>query len=248
MNHTPSSANECHNCRHRLLCTPDTPTSAHLSGRRIRVPRREALLQAGTPTRDHLYAIRSGSFKLLRDGPSGAARIVGFAMPPDMLALGDIGLARRASSAVALEDSEVCEIAPQPLPRQGMQTLLAQQIRREQDIALMLRDTTAEQRLAAFLLSLSQRHAANGYSASRFRLQMARSDIANFLGLTAECISRLIIQFRQRRLVDVQLREISDLDVAALDQLVAVRPARITSTRYLDDADGGVKNGIGAAP
>lgn len=240
MNHLSSSANQCDTCRHRLLCLPDQQASAPLTGRRIRVPRRDILFKAGTPAGDHIYAIRSGSFKTLRDGPSGEARIVGFAMAPDFLALGAIGLERHAASIVALEDSEVCEIALQPLPRSGMQMLLAKEIRREQTIALMLRDTTAEQRLAAFLLSLSQRHAANGRSASQFRLQMARSDIANFLGLTAECISRLIIQFRQRGLVDVQLREISSLDVAALGRLVDVQPP------YLDD--GGVRNGIGAAP
>lgn len=216
----------CERCRHHDLCRP-TPEKP-VVGRRIRVARNTPLYQAGELASNSIYAVRSGSFKTLRAGPDGETGVVGFTMNTEFLALNEIGQKQQTCTVVALEDSEVCKIAwkrlacgghGESLSRAGMNALLSGEIRREQAVALMLRNTHADQRLASFLLSLSQRHHANGYSASQFRLQMPRGDIASFLGISAECLSRLIVQLTRQALIEVRQRDVTLLNLPALQQL-----------------------------
>jgi CRP/FNR family transcriptional regulator len=228
-----ANANACARCIHLSLCQ-GTAAPGQTAGQRIRVERHASLYRAGDTVGKRIYSIRSGSFKLLRAAPHGATQttpqVIGFALPPEFLALNALGEAQHACSAVALEDSEVCCISwdrqafkgrRQALTRPGLHLLLAREIRREQHIAAMLRNTHADQRLADMLLALSAHHAANGYSATRFRLPMSRCDIASYLGVTAECVSRLIVQFKRRELFQLRLRDVSQLDVEALRRMVA---------------------------
>lgn len=228
--HHAAAPYQCERCRHRPLCQPDDG-AAPIFGRRVRVARNAALYQTGELNTNSVYAIRSGSFKLLRAGADPAEpSVIGFAMAPEFIGLNEIGRKQQSCSAVALEDSEVCKLAWQPLLHRerrqpqladGLHGLLSEQIRREQAVALMLRNTQADQRLAGFLLSLSERHAANGYAACQFRLQMARGEIANFLGMTAECLSRLLVQMKERRVFTMVQREVAILDLPALRALAA---------------------------
>ncbi len=84
---------------------------------------------------------------------------------------------------------------------------------------LMAGDFTADERVAAFLWRLSQRYAARGLSASRFRLPMARTDIANYLRLAAETVSRILRRFQDEDIVRVERREIEILDRGRLEAL-----------------------------
>ncbi|MFA9219111.1 MAG: helix-turn-helix domain-containing protein [Sphingomonadaceae bacterium] len=224
-----TASQHCERCRHHKLCQPGDGAEP-LFGRRVRVARHATLYQAGELGSNSIYAIRSGSFKLLREGPDQEAGVVGFAMAPEFIGLNEIGQRQQTCTVVALEDSEVCKLAWQPLLRRerrepdlpdGLHALLSDQIRREQAITLMLRNTHADQRLAAFLLSLSERHVANGYAACEFRLQMARGEIASFLGVTAECLSRLLIQMKDQDILSIVQREVSILDLPALRELAA---------------------------
>lgn len=224
--HTEQS--NCELCVHRPLCLGAAATE-RIAGPRIRIERNASLFQLGDPVDHCIYSVRSGSFKIVSAAPHGVLQVTGFALAPEFLALNALGLERQPCSAVALEDSEVCRISwdrqafkgRRQLLRSGLHLLLSKEIRREQHTALMLRNTHAEQRLADLLLSLSQRHAANGYSATRFRLPMSRCDLASFLGVTAECISRLIVKFKRRQLFDLDRRDVTLLDPTALQQLVA---------------------------
>jgi CRP/FNR family transcriptional regulator len=224
-----ATPNQCERCRHHQLCQPGDGAKP-LFGRRVRVPRHANLYLTGELNTNSIYAIRSGSFKVTRTGPDKEAGVIGFAMAPELLALNEIGQKQQTCSVIALEDSEVCKLPWQPLLQRerrhaslasGLHTLLSEQIRREQNIALMLRNTHANQRLAVFLLSLSERHVANGYAAAQFRLQMARGEIASFLGVTAECLSRLLIQLKEGKILDIVQREVNILDMAALRALAA---------------------------
>jgi CRP/FNR family transcriptional regulator len=220
---------QCERCRHQSLCQPGDG-AAPLYGRRIRVERHGALYHAGELSNNSIYAVRSGSFKLLRQGPDQEAGVVGFVMTPDLIGLNEIGQKQQACTVVALEDSEVCKLPWQPLLHRArghaaapdnLHALLSEQIRREQSVTLMLRNTLADQRLAAFLVSLSERHVANGYAASQFRLQMTRGDIASFLGVTAECLSRLLIQLKDGGTVAIVQREVTINDMPALRAMAA---------------------------
>lgn len=80
-------------------------------------------------------------------------------------------------------------------------------------------DFTAEERLAAFLIDLSRRYAARGLSATRFRLTMARTDIANYLRLAAETVSRILKRFQDDDLLRVDRREIELLEKPQLEDI-----------------------------
>jgi CRP/FNR family transcriptional regulator len=79
----------------------------------------------------------------------------------------------------------------------------------------------AEQRVAVFLVNLSARYAARGYSSTRFQLRMSREDIGNYLGLTIESISRLLSRFKKLGLVQVDRREVVLLEPARLKAMAA---------------------------
>jgi len=75
---------------------------------------------------------------------------------------------------------------------------------------------TAEQRLAAFLLNISIRFKARGYSPVEFNLRMSREEIGCYLGIKLETVSRMFSEFRRKRLVDTDGKQIHILDLAGL--------------------------------
>jgi CRP/FNR family transcriptional regulator len=137
---------------------------------------------------------------------------------------------RHHCDAIALEDSEVCEI---PFPRleelfgtmpillRHFHRMMSQEITREQSVMLLLGNMRAEQRFAAFLVNLASRYLARGYSSTSFQLRMSREDIANYLGLTIESISRLLSKFKKQELLTVSNREIVLLDPVKLKAMAA---------------------------
>ena len=133
---------------------------------------------------------------------------------------------RYGYSAVALEDSEVCVLPFGALERMAMSMpalqhqllrLISGDISRDHGLMLLLGSMTAEQRLAAFLLSLSRRHQRLGFSGSRFVLRMTREEIGNYLGLTLETVSRLLSRFQREGLLAVQQR---DVEIRNTDRLM----------------------------
>jgi CRP/FNR family transcriptional regulator len=224
----------CERCPHQPLCR-GTAAVDQTAGLRRRVGRHESLFRAGDPVGNQIYSIRSGSFKLEMAAPHCKPQVIGFALPPEFLGLNMLGMAVHSCSAVALEDSEVCCIEwdrqrfrgrRQPLQRDGLHLLLSAEIRREQRAILMLHHTHAEQRMAELMLTLSRRHDANGYSSTQFRLPMSRCDMASYLGVTPECVSRVIVQLRRQALLDLRRRDVTLLDPAALQRMVDGQPVR----------------------
>ena len=133
-------------------------------------------------------------------------------------------------SAIALEDSDVCvmpyslieEIGREvPSLQLRLHAVLGQEIVRGHGIMLLLGSMSAEQRLAAFLLNLSTRYLRRGYSGSRFLLRMTREEIGSYLGLKIETVSRLFAAFHRNGLLDVQYRQVSNVDLQGLERLLA---------------------------
>ena len=233
---TPSAIKAgCANCSMHQLCLPmglsetDMARLDQVIGRRRRVAAGERLYQADAPFRS-LYAIRFGHLKTVQVNASGGQQVTGFQMAGELLGMDAISSERHQCDAVALEDSEVCEI-----PFDALQGLFAQvpnllrhfhrimsaEITREQDVMLLLGNMRAEQRFAVFLTNLAARYAARGYSATAFQLRMSREDIGNYLGLTIESISRLLARFKKLGLLRVEKRGVTLLNPARLRALAA---------------------------
>lgn len=232
---TPAVLPQCSSCALHNLCLPTGLNDAdmlrldQIIGRRRRVPR-DGHLYRMEDGFTKLYAIRLGHFKTYRDNASGEQQITGFQMPGELLALDAIGTGRHPCSAVALEDSEVCEIpfakleelfGEVPMLLRHFHRLMSQEITREQSAILVIGGMRAEQRLAVFLVNLGARYAARGYSAHTFQLRMMREEIANYLGLTIESISRLLSRFKKMGLLQVSNREIVVLDPARMKAIAA---------------------------
>jgi CRP/FNR family transcriptional regulator, anaerobic regulatory protein len=223
----------CSSCSLRELCLPMGLSSEEveqiddLVATRRRVRSGASLYRAGDAF-GSIYAVRNGFFKSIVPAEDGRDQVTGFHMPGDVLGIDGIGTDSHTLTAVALEDSEVCII---PFPRleevstkvRGLQRqfhrLMSREIVRDQGVMLLLGTMRAEERLAAFLLNLSQRFLALGYSPSDFNLRMTREEIGSFLGIKLETVSRTFSRFQEQRLVEVRQKHIRILDVAGLKRL-----------------------------
>ncbi|NHZ97517.1 fumarate/nitrate reduction transcriptional regulator Fnr [Massilia sp. CCM 8734] len=225
----------CAGCSMHQLCLPmglendDISRLDNIIGKRRRVLRDERLYQMDEPFRN-LYAIRFGHFKTYQVNANGEQQITGFQMAGELLGMDAISGDRHHCDAVALEDSEVCEIPFERLEElfgevptllRHFHRIMSQEITREQNVMLLLGNMRAEQRFAVFLVNLSARYAARGYSATSFQLRMSREDIGNYLGLTIESISRLLSRFKKQSWISVDKRELTLLDPAMLKALAA---------------------------
>jgi CRP/FNR family transcriptional regulator len=198
-------------------------------GARRRLARDERLYTMGEPFRN-LYAVRYGHFKTCQVNAAGAQQVTGFQMAGELLGMDAISGERHQCDAVALEDSEVCEIpfarleelfGQVPALLRHFHRIMSREITREQNVMLLLGNMRAGQRFAVFLVNLSARYAARGYSPTAFGLRMSREDIGNYLGLTIESVSRLLSRFRKQGWIDVDKREVRLLEPAKLKAIAA---------------------------
>lgn len=226
--------NSCSSCGLHQLCLPmgldesDMQRLDKIIGRR-KVPRDSHLYRIGDRF-SALYAVRVGHFKTYRANLNGDRQVIGFQMNGELLGMDAIGTEQHQCDAIALEDSEICEIPfarleelfiEIPTLLRHYHRIMSQEITREQSVIVLLGNMRAEQRIAAFLVNLSSRYFARGYSANRFLLRMTREDIGNYLGLTIESVSRLISKLRKDGLLKVNNRELEVVDLPALKRLAA---------------------------
>ena len=218
----------------RRLCLPAglepdamTQLDAIISNRK-RVKKRDSLYRPGDRF-SALYAIRLGTFKTLVLAEDGREQITGYHMAGEIVGLDGVGEDHHDSQAVALEDSEVCllpfnqldELANAvPVLRHNLYRAISKCICNDQNMMLLLGSRCAEERLALFLLDVAERYHIRGYSSSEFVLRMTREEIASYLGLKLETVSRLFSHLHEEGLIQVQGRAIKLLDVVALKQLV----------------------------
>ena len=215
----------CGTCNLRELCLPCGLNASSpdllddIVYTRKRVKRGEVLYRAGAAF-ESLYAIRSGFFKsrvMLEDGRD---QVTGFHMAGELVGLDGIGTDTHSADVIALEDSEVCVIPYARLEEFGLERqlhkVMSRELVRDQGVMMLLGTMRAEERLAAFLLNLSQRFGARGFSPSEFHLRMTRDEIGSYLGLSLETVSRLFSRFADDRLIAVQQKHIRILDVKGL--------------------------------
>ena len=220
----------CSNCNLRELCLPielsvdEMQQLEVLSHAKHTYARGSYLYHSGDKLQS-LHAIHSGSFKTQFLHDDGREQVTGFQMIGEIIGLDAISTGHHSCDAVALERSEVCELPfnklealSRELPslQRHLHQIMSSEIVRSQGIMLLLGSMRAEQRLAAFLLNLSQRFAARGYSPTHFQLLMSRQEIGSYLGLQLETVSRTFSRFKDDRLVNVKVRSIEILDLQRL--------------------------------
>lgn len=172
-----------------------------------------------------IAAVRAGMVKTYVTDTQGREKVLGFHLPGEVIGLSAIHGDRYPCNAVALDTVMLCRFS---FPKMALLATrmpgLQQQLFRllSEDIGkayLMAGDFSADECMAAFVLSLSRRYEQRGYSARRFHLAMARTDIANYLGLAPETVSRVLRRFQVDGLLDVHRREFEIRDMAGLEAL-----------------------------
>lgn len=169
-----------------------------------------------------VYAVRSGVFKTYVVDREGREHVLGFYMRGDILGLGAIYPEHYLCNAQALTPAVVCEFAYGPLDQlageiAGLRLQMMRLMSRElANHALLGGDFTAEERIATFLVGLSERLRLRGRSPVRLHFPMSRRDIANYLRLATETVSRVLARFQEEHLIDVHCRDIRLLDLARL--------------------------------
>ena len=221
------SGQTCSDCSLARLCLPmglapdDLERMDSLVSRSETMHEGQHLFRVGDPFLA-LHAVRRGSFKTYNVDSEGREHVLGFHLPGELLGLEAIHPGKHRCNAVALDTATVCVLPYQRLSKlAGAIGGLREQIFRlmSRDIAdatALAGDFTADERIAAFLIGLSRRFQARGFSRSEFNLSMPRRDIANYLRLTPETVSRVFARFEKDELIAVDRRKVHLLDLSKL--------------------------------
>lgn len=228
----------CRNCSLFQLCLPvgigeaDLELLERILKRRKLLRRGAHLFRPGDPFRAVL-AVRSGSIKTYAPGRGAATQVVGFHLPGELLGLDAIDAGVHRFGARALESASLCELPFDRLEALGgrvpsvqrqLLRIMSKQILHDQALRVLLGARRAEERLAAFLVNLSQRFQRRGFSTAEFNLSMSRRDIGEYLGLAKETVCRLFARLERDRLIAVRRKHVRILDPARLAALGRVQP------------------------
>ncbi len=179
------------------------------------------LFQFGDPLRA-IYVVRNGAFKVYRTDSWGRERVLGFSLAGELVGIDGIYPQRHVSHAMALRDSDVCalpyaELASRMEQSEGLRRQIFRLVSRDTSHNLSLtRDSSADERVARFLLDVSHRHQVQGRPYLAFLLPMSRHDLGNYLRINADMIGRVFDRFKARDLVVVDGESVKLLDVDKL--------------------------------
>jgi CRP/FNR family transcriptional regulator, anaerobic regulatory protein len=199
---------------------------ALICGTRV-VRRGETLYRTGD-TFESLYTIRMGSFKTVILHRDGLEHVTGFHFTGDTLGLDGVCIDMHGCDAIALEDSIVCIVPFHLLEmlcrevkaiQHHVHRLLSREIVREANLMMQFGTMTASQRLAAFLLDLSARFAARGYSKTEFNLRMTRDEIGSYLGMKLETVSRMFTRLQKEGIIEPNGKHVRIVDLERLSQV-----------------------------
>jgi CRP/FNR family transcriptional regulator, anaerobic regulatory protein len=187
----------------------------------------EHLYRAGDPS-GHIYIVRSGTLKDYVTSNDGEEQVVGFHLAGEVAGLDGLG-GRHVNSCYALDTARVCQLPLSQVMaaasrsrtvRDGVFGWFGQRVRTSEEMLLLIGKRNAEQRMASFLLRLSGHQAARGFSATTFRLAMSRTDIANYLSLAVETVSRVLTRLQGAGIIDVERSRIDILDLPGLESVL----------------------------
>jgi CRP/FNR family transcriptional regulator len=230
----------------RWFGLPDqtSPTTDQISFPMRRVRNGRALVVEGQPF-EKLHLVGGGSFKCVQTDMDGYEQVLAFAMHGDIIGLDGLGQDRHGSGAVALEDSTVVTLQVQELLALGRQVPALEvllhnaagaEVARRGDTQYLMAAPSSEVRVARFLLQFARRQAALGHSGRRLRMCMTRRDIASYLGVAHETVSRALTALAQDGCIQVSHRDIELIDLSALNELQRVTRGRQTRERRADTA------------
>ena len=220
----------CSQCSLLELCLPKGLTKEELEyfeqavNPKKPLKKYEFLYRAGEEMTS-LYTVKTGAFKANIDSADGQENIVGFFLPGELIGLDGIASGQYQCDIIALGDAYVCQLSYHefqrisnqlPVLREEILSISSENLTTAQKMLFYIGKRPVEERLAMFLIGLSQRYGARGLSNLRFQLSMSRHDIANYLGMAPETISRQFKKMQDQGLILIDNREITIIDLPKL--------------------------------
>ncbi len=221
-----SLRDSCKSCSLAELCLPRGLENQELKQLDDLIKNRQVIQTANLlfkqgESNNLIYAIRSGSLKTYTTTADGEEQVLGFHLPGEIVGLAGLDESIHGCNAQALETSSICE-----LPLDGLEDicmnipslhkqllkLISREISQDHKMLLLLAKKNSDQKVATFLLSLSGRFKMRGLSRDEFNLSMSRKDIANYLGLAVETVSRILTKFSEENTLEVTRRSIRIVD------------------------------------
>lgn len=231
----------CSQCSLVELCLPKGLTAEELAvfeqaiNQKKPLRKSEYLYRVGDEMTS-LYTVKTGAFKAIIDSIDGQENIVGFFMPGELMGLDGIASGQYQCDMIALSYAHVCQLSYRdfeqvaekfPVLRQEILSISSTNMTTAQKMLMFIGKRPVEERLAMFLISISQRFKARGQSEIRFQLPMSRHDIANYLGMAPETISRQFKKLQGQELVSIQNRDLSINNIAALRGTITSRGSEL---------------------
>jgi CRP/FNR family transcriptional regulator len=223
----------CKNCSMEPVCQPINKADQSLLlstdylNKRISIKAGSSLFIKGEPL-SAMYAVCSGSFKLCI-GSQDNIKIINFRFPGELLGEDALFPQKYACDAIALEESSICKVSVHELTtnanlvpdlQANLVTLLSRQSYfNQQEFASLVAKKSAESLLAAFLLNVNMRVSKYNSTANILYLTMSRENIANFLGLRRETLSRLLSKFQKDGIILLNGKNITLLNLTQLTHL-----------------------------
>jgi CRP/FNR family transcriptional regulator len=235
----------CNNCALHTLCT-DSKTSSSLPKQLANITQHPKPMHRGDhlyrqgDTFRNLYVVRSGAIKLYISTHDGSEQIINFYYPGEILSLDAIETGFHNTSAVALDTTSVCALPynqikalchHQPDYYDELFMIMAREIGNEHNLLLLLGQKPSEERFATFLLDTANRTNIQKTAQSEFLLSMTRHEIASYLCLAAETVSRLINKFTESKIIKVKGRKVEVLDYSNLERIANIWQPQITQAK-----------------
>ena len=223
----------CESCALYNLCLPIS-VNKNVFGKLDTIIQRRKPVKQGSHLFRHgdafhaLYVVRTGCLKTYTISPDGQNQITGFYTPGEVLGLDGLNSSYHTNYAKTLENTSICKIPFTELEKLSREipslqrhlfSLMAREIEVDQKLIMLINNRSADQRIAAFLLNISDRFKTRRLSGSSFRLPMSRGDIANYLGLAVETVSRVFSKLQTRKILTAENKEVTILDLVALGNL-----------------------------
>jgi len=179
---------------------------------------------------DFVVFLKSGALKTYTLSPAGEEKVIAFYFPGDLVGLESMGLRRHLLSAEALSLCRVCALPCEELQDGGapsgpaLRRVLEQASRRlrcDASMLALLAHRSAEERVAAFLLALARRLSNHRDPALQFELKMKRADIASYLALAVETVSRVLTRLQDSGVIEIERnRRVCILDPGAMEAVI----------------------------
>jgi len=222
----------CRRCSLHAVCSGHDASGREAALRRLGVTRGtlpvgRALFHAGQNL-DALYALRSGCVKEVLTRSGGTESVVHVSVAGEVVGIASLAGLPSRTSAFAVTAARYCRIPLAAVAAVSSETpgisgelmrMLAEKMSAAQEFVSSLIEQDAVSRVAAFVLDMSTRLERAGFDGGRFRLGISRRDIASYLGMTIETVSRAFSELSRRRILDVRAKDLALLRVGDLRAL-----------------------------